>query len=152
MTSSNATVGGACTGLGIPPTAITQVGHCHRVLILRLDAAYRQLLFQVYGVVKAYQTRVGTGPFPTELLDEVGDSLQSIGKEVGVTTGRRRRLALASSVHVSSLRDLSILLQVRMAGSVLATSQCSNQWLHSHRSDETGRSGLLQGDQGCCWI
>ncbi|KAK6758899.1 hypothetical protein RB195_016246 [Necator americanus] len=69
VTSSNATVGGACTGLGIPPTAISQV----------------------YGVVKAYQTRVGTGPFPTELKNEEGDRLQSIGQEVGVTTGRKRR-------------------------------------------------------------
>ncbi|KHJ80342.1 putative adenylosuccinate synthase [Oesophagostomum dentatum] len=69
VTSSNATVGGACTGLGIPPTAITQV----------------------YGVVKAYQTRVGTGPFPTELKNEDGDRLQTIGQEVGVTTGRKRR-------------------------------------------------------------
>ncbi|KAJ1368003.1 Adenylosuccinate synthetase [Parelaphostrongylus tenuis] len=69
VTSSNATVGGACTGLGIPPTAISQV----------------------FGVVKAYQTRVGTGPFPTELKDDVGEQLQSIGKEVGVTTGRKRR-------------------------------------------------------------
>uniref|UniRef100_W6NAZ1 Adenylosuccinate synthetase n=1 Tax=Haemonchus contortus TaxID=6289 RepID=W6NAZ1_HAECO len=69
VTSSNATVGGACTGLGIPPTAISQV----------------------FGVVKAYQTRVGTGPFPTELKDEIGDRLQSIGQEIGVTTGRRRR-------------------------------------------------------------
>ncbi|CAI4223199.1 unnamed protein product [Auanema sp. JU1783] len=75
VTSSNATVGGACTGLGIPPTAVSQV----------------------IGVVKAYQTRVGTGPFPTELLkadgtpDEDGERLQVIGQEVGVTTGRKRR-------------------------------------------------------------
>ncbi|PAV59258.1 hypothetical protein WR25_09900 [Diploscapter pachys] len=69
VTSSNATVGGACTGLGIPPTAI------HYII----------------GVVKAYQTRVGTGPFPTELLNEEGERLQQIGQEVGVTTGRKRR-------------------------------------------------------------
>ncbi|CAJ0576999.1 unnamed protein product, partial [Mesorhabditis spiculigera] len=69
VTSSNATVGGACTGLGIPPTAIQQI----------------------IGVVKAYQTRVGTGPFPTELFDEDGVNLQRIGQEVGVTTGRKRR-------------------------------------------------------------
>ncbi|CAB3396803.1 unnamed protein product [Caenorhabditis bovis] len=69
VTSSNSTVGGACTGLGIPPTAISNV----------------------IGVVKAYQTRVGTGPFPTELFDETGAKLQQIGKEVGVTTGRKRR-------------------------------------------------------------
>ena len=45
----------------------------------------------VIGVVKAYQTRVGTGPFPTEQLNEVGERLQEIGQEWGVTTGRRRR-------------------------------------------------------------
>ncbi|VDM72729.1 unnamed protein product, partial [Strongylus vulgaris] len=78
VTSSNATVGGACTGLGIPPTAITQVW----------DLTFCSA---VYGVVKAYQTRVGTGPFPTELKNEDGDRLQSIGQEIGVTTGRRRR-------------------------------------------------------------
>uniref|UniRef100_A0AC35U1A2 Adenylosuccinate synthetase n=1 Tax=Rhabditophanes sp. KR3021 TaxID=114890 RepID=A0AC35U1A2_9BILA len=69
VTSSNSTVGGACTGLGIPPTAVDTV----------------------IGVVKAYQTRVGTGPFPTEQINDIGDKLQSIGKEVGVTTGRKRR-------------------------------------------------------------
>uniref|UniRef100_A0A914CQT7 Adenylosuccinate synthetase n=1 Tax=Acrobeloides nanus TaxID=290746 RepID=A0A914CQT7_9BILA len=69
VTSSNATVGGACTGLGIPPTAVKEV----------------------IGVVKAYQTRVGTGPFPTEQLNEVGEKLQQIGLEWGVTTGRKRR-------------------------------------------------------------
>ncbi|VDM37890.1 unnamed protein product [Toxocara canis] len=69
VTSSNATVGGAVTGLGMPPTAIKEV----------------------VGVVKAYLTRVGAGPFPTELKDAIGDKLQSVGREVGVTTGRKRR-------------------------------------------------------------
>lgn len=69
VTSSNTTVGGACTGLGIPPTVVSNV----------------------IGVVKAYQTRVGAGPFPTEQLNEIGEQLQQIGQEVGVTTGRSRR-------------------------------------------------------------
>lgn len=69
VTSSNSTVGGASTGLGIPPRFLTNI----------------------LGVVKAYQTRVGTGPFPTEQFNEEGDRLQSIGKEFGVTTGRKRR-------------------------------------------------------------
>ncbi|KAE9550620.1 hypothetical protein FO519_006163 [Halicephalobus sp. NKZ332] len=69
VTSSNATVGGVCTGLGIPPMAIKEV----------------------IGVVKAYQTRVGAGPFPTEQFNEDGDKLQDIGREFGVTTGRKRR-------------------------------------------------------------
>ncbi|XP_048884343.1 adenylosuccinate synthase, like [Brienomyrus brachyistius] len=69
VTSSNCTVGGVCTGLGIPPSHIGRV----------------------YGVVKAYTTRVGVGAFPTEQDNEVGTLLQSRGREVGVTTGRRRR-------------------------------------------------------------
>lgn len=70
VTSSNATAGGACTGAGIPPT--------------RID--------RVIAVLKAFTTRVGEGPFPTELTDEVGDNLRVIGKEFGTTTGRPRRV------------------------------------------------------------
>ena len=69
VTSSNPTAGGASTGSGIGPTKITRV----------------------IGIVKAYTTRVGSGPFPTELFDEDGEKLRSIGGEVGVTTGRNRR-------------------------------------------------------------
>jgi adenylosuccinate synthase len=69
VTSSNATAGGACTGSGIPPT--------------RID--------RVIAVVKAYTTRVGEGPFPTELLDTKGELLRNAGAEFGTTTGRPRR-------------------------------------------------------------
>jgi adenylosuccinate synthase len=69
VTSSNPTAGGASTGSGIGPTKISRV----------------------IGIVKAYTTRVGSGPFPTELFDEDGEKLRSIGGEVGVTTGRARR-------------------------------------------------------------
>ncbi|XP_054655509.1 adenylosuccinate synthetase isozyme 2 [Dunckerocampus dactyliophorus] len=69
VTSSNCTVGGVCTGLGMPP----------------------QNVGEVYGVVKAYTTRVGIGAFPSEQNNELGELLQSRGKEVGVTTGRKRR-------------------------------------------------------------
>jgi len=69
VTSSNATSGGACTGLGIPPTQIDRV----------------------VGVIKAYTTRVGEGPFPTELHDENGEKLRKEGHEFGSTTGRPRR-------------------------------------------------------------
>lgn len=69
VTSSNTGIGGVCTGLGIPPSKIGEI----------------------IGVVKAYTTRVGAGPFPTELLDKDGDHLQSVGAEFGVTTGRKRR-------------------------------------------------------------
>ncbi|MCX6168770.1 MAG: adenylosuccinate synthase [Ignavibacteriales bacterium] len=69
VTSSSPTSGGACTGSGIPPTKISSV----------------------IGIVKAYTTRVGLGPFPTELLDEDGEQLRKIGAEFGATTGRPRR-------------------------------------------------------------
>jgi adenylosuccinate synthase len=69
VTSSNPTAGGACTGSGIGPTRITRV----------------------IGILKAYTTRVGSGPFPTELLDADGDRLREIGGERGTTTGRPRR-------------------------------------------------------------
>jgi adenylosuccinate synthase len=69
VTSSSPTSGGACTGTGIPPTKIDNV----------------------IGIVKAYTTRVGNGPFPTELLDDDGEKLRRIGSEYGATTGRPRR-------------------------------------------------------------
>jgi adenylosuccinate synthase len=69
VTSSNPTAGGASTGSGIGPTKITRV----------------------IGILKAYTTRVGSGPFPTELFDADGEALRKIGGEVGVTTGRNRR-------------------------------------------------------------
>jgi adenylosuccinate synthase len=69
VTSSNATAGGACTGTGLSPVKINRV----------------------VGVLKAYTTRVGGGPFPTELLDADGERLREVGKEYGATTGRPRR-------------------------------------------------------------
>ncbi|MER7500593.1 adenylosuccinate synthase [Nonomuraea pusilla] len=69
VTSSSPTSGGACAGSGIPPTRLTKV----------------------IGILKAYTTRVGSGPFPTELTDEMGDWLRTTGGEYGVTTGRNRR-------------------------------------------------------------
>lgn len=69
VTSSNTLVAGACTGLGVAPRHIGEV----------------------YGIFKAYCTRVGSGPFPTELLDEVGEEIRKAGREFGSTTGRPRR-------------------------------------------------------------
>lgn len=69
VTSSSTTAGGICTGLGLPPSKVETT----------------------LGVVKAYTTRVGSGPFPTELHDSVGESLRAIGHEFGTTTGRPRR-------------------------------------------------------------
>ena len=90
VTSSNPTAGGACTGSGIGPTRISRV----------------------IGIIKAYTTRVGSGPFPTELFNDDGEKLRSIGGEVGVTTGRARRcgwydaLIARYAVRVNGLTDL----------------------------------------------
>ncbi|CAD5122058.1 DgyrCDS10510 [Dimorphilus gyrociliatus] len=78
VTSSNCSIGGVCTGLGIPPQSIGEV----------------------YGVIKAYTTRVGTGPFPTEQNNEIGNRLQTEGKEFGVTTGRKRRCGWLDTVQL----------------------------------------------------
>lgn len=92
VTSSSATAGGACTGSGVGPT--------------RID--------RVIGVAKAYATRVGEGPFPTELSDDLGDRLRSVGGEYGTTTGRPRRCGWYDAVvaryasRVNGLTDLVI--------------------------------------------
>jgi adenylosuccinate synthase len=90
VTSSNPTAGGACVGAGVGPT--------------RID--------RVVGVVKAYTTRVGSGPFPTELLDDDGDRLRTEGGEFGTTTGRERRCGWYDAVvarfaaRINGLTDL----------------------------------------------
>jgi len=92
VTSSHPTVGGCCTGLGVPPTAVERV----------------------IGIVKAYCTRVGNGPFPTELLDETGEELRRTGAEFGATTGRPRRcgwldlVALRYTTMINGFTDLAI--------------------------------------------
>jgi adenylosuccinate synthase len=90
VTSSNTIAAGACTGLGIAPNKIGKV----------------------YGIFKAYCTRVGSGPFPTELLDETGETLRRIGNEYGSTTGRPRRcgwldlVALRYAIMINGATDL----------------------------------------------
>lgn len=92
VTSSSPTSGGACTGLGIPPTSITSV----------------------IGVVKAYSTRVGNGPFPTELDNETGERLRTTGGEFGATTGRPRRcgwldfVSLRYSLRINGIEHMAI--------------------------------------------
>ncbi len=92
VTSSNTISGGACTGLGLPPSKINKV----------------------LGVVKAYTTRVGSGPFPTELKDALGERIQQKGGEFGATTGRPRRcgwldaVALRYSVMVNGLTGIAL--------------------------------------------
>ncbi len=92
VTSSNPTSGGACTGLGIPPTAINEIT----------------------GIVKAYTTRVGNGPFPTELSGEQGEQLRQWGNEFGATTGRPRRcgwfdaMLLQYSIRVNGIQKMAL--------------------------------------------
>lgn len=92
VTSSNPTAGGACVGTGIGPRYLTRI----------------------VGISKAYTTRVGSGPFPTELHDEVGDQLVDIGREFGTVTGRRRRtgwldcVMLRKAVRINSLTELAL--------------------------------------------
>lgn len=100
VTSSHPTSGGACTGLGIPPTSINRI----------------------IGIVKAYSTRVGNGPFPTELLDETGARLRAEGQEFGATTGRPRRcgwldlVALRYTSRLNGFTELAITKLDVMAG------------------------------------
>src|SRR3954449_3614336 len=92
VTSSNASIGGVCTGLGVPPRAINGV----------------------LGVAKAYTTRVGEGPLPTELTGEVGNRLRESGQEFGAVTGRPRRcgwydaVAVRYAVRVNGLNALAL--------------------------------------------
>ena len=92
VTSSNTTAGGACTGAGVGPRAIDHV----------------------LGIVKAYTTRVGAGPFPTELFDEMGEHLARVGHEFGSVTGRARRcgwfdaVALKRSIALNSVSGLCV--------------------------------------------
>ncbi len=99
VTSSNTTAAGACTGLGIAPNKIKEV----------------------YGIFKAYTTRVGSGPFPTEDFTEAGDMMASIGNEFGSVTGRKRRcgwldlVALKYAIQINGVTQLMM-----MKGDVLS--------------------------------
>ena len=99
VTSSNTTAAGACTGLGISPKKINEV----------------------YGVFKAYTTRVGSGPFPTEISGEIGEKISVVGKEFGSTTGRARRcgwldlVALKYAIQINGVTKLAM-----MKGDVLS--------------------------------
>ena len=93
VTSSNTTSAGACSGLGVPPNKIKNIR----------------------GIFKAYTTRVGSGPFPTELFDSVGEKIRDVGHEYGATTGRDRRcgwldlVALKYSIQINGVTELNIM-------------------------------------------
>ncbi|WP_151525823.1 adenylosuccinate synthase [Serinicoccus kebangsaanensis] len=119
VTSSNATAGGACTGSGVPPT--------------RID--------RVIGVFKAYTTRVGEGPFPTELDDEHGEHLREVGAEFGTTTGRPRRCGWADVVigryarRVNGLTDV-VLTKLDVLTGLETIPVCVGYDVQGERFDE----------------
>ncbi|MEC9065350.1 MAG: adenylosuccinate synthase [Bacteroidota bacterium] len=100
VTSSNTTVSGACSGLGIAPNKIKNV----------------------IGIFKAYTTRVGSGPFPTELDNEIGENIRKIGNEYGATTGRDRRcgwldlVALKYSIIINGVTELNMMKSDVLSG------------------------------------
>ncbi|KLL12277.1 MULTISPECIES: adenylosuccinate synthase [Protofrankia] len=119
VTSSNPTAGGAAAGSGIGPTRITRV----------------------IGICKAYTTRVGSGPFPTELTDKVGDELRAAGGEFGVTTGRARRtgwfdaVIARYAVRVNGLTDL-FLTKLDVLSGFDRVPVCVAYDVHGVRHDE----------------
>lgn len=119
VTSSNTTAAGACTGLGIAPNKIKEV----------------------FGIFKAYTTRVGSGPFPTELFDEDGKRMAKVGNEFGATTGRPRRcgwldlVALKYAVHVNGVTQLMMMKADVLSGFEtikVCTAYQYNEQLISH--------------------
>ena len=100
VTSSNTITAGACTGLGVAPNQITDV----------------------FGIFKAYCTRVGSGPFPTELNDEIGEHLGKVGNEFGATTGRARRCgwidlpALKYAININGVTQLMMMKSDVLSG------------------------------------
>ena len=99
VTSSTTTAAGACTGLGIAPNKIKEV----------------------FGIFKAYTTRVGSGPFPTELFDEIGKQIAKVGHEFGATTGRARRVGWIDLVSLKyAIRINGVTQLMMMKGDVLS--------------------------------
>lgn len=119
VTSSNPTAGGAAVGSGIGPTRITTV----------------------LGILKAYTTRVGSGPFPTELFDEYGEYLAKTGGEVGVTTGRRRRCGWFDAViaryatRVNGITDY-FLTKLDVLSSLQTVPVCVGYTVDGKRTDD----------------
>jgi adenylosuccinate synthase len=118
VTSSSPTAGGACTGSGVPPLAITHA----------------------LGITKAYCTRVGNGPFPTELNDVNGEKLRKNGQEFGATTGRPRRcgwldlVALKYAVRLNGMNELA-LTKLDVLDDFESISVCTHYELNGKRTD-----------------
>ena len=119
VTSSSTACAGACIGLGVAPS---KIGH-------------------VYGIFKAYCTRVGSGPFPTELFDETGEKLRKIGNEFGAVTGRPRRcgwldlVALKYAVMLSGVTDL-IMMKSDCLDSFETIKVCTSYKVDGQETDQ----------------
>ncbi len=118
VTSSNTVTAGTCTGLGIAP----------------------QKIGKVIGIFKAYCTRVGSGPFPTELLDEVGDSIRKEGNEFGSTTGRPRRCGwvdlpqLKYAIMINGVTELSM-MKADVLGNFDTIRVCTHYLINGEKTD-----------------
>ncbi len=118
-TSSNTTIGGVLTGLGVGPHMINEV----------------------VGVVKAYTTRVGAGPFPTELIDDDGETLRQLGDEFGATTGRPRRcgwldlVALRHTTRINGVDSIAI-TKLDVLDKMDEIKVCTHYELHGERFDQ----------------
>src|SRR6478735_6571037 len=130
VTSSNATAAGACTGSGVPPT--------------RVD--------RVIAILKAYSTRVGEGPFPTELHDDMGEFLRKTGAEYGTTTGRPRRCGWVDTVvgryatRINGVTDFVVTkLDVLTGLEQVRRRVAARPWI-----DQPPRLGVIRTRRTCC--
>ena len=118
VTSSNTITAGACTGLGVPPN---QIG-------------------EVFGIFKAYCTRVGSGPFPSELFDETGEKIRKVGNEFGSTTGRPRRCgwidlpALKYAININGVTKLNMMKADVLSG-IKEIKVCTHYMLNGEKID-----------------
>ena len=118
VTSSNTITAGACTGLGIAPNKIGEV----------------------FGIFKAYCTRVGSGPFPSELFDEVGARLAKVGNEFGATTGRPRRCgwidipALKYAININGVTQL-MMMKADVLSGIDTIKACTHYELNGEQID-----------------
>jgi len=118
-TSSNTTIGGVLTGLGVGP----------------------HMIDEVVGVVKAYTTRVGAGPFPTELIDDDGETLRRLGDEFGATTGRPRRcgwldlVALRHTTRINGVNSIAV-TKLDVLDEMDSIKVCTHYELHGERFDQ----------------
>ena len=118
VTSSNTITAGACTGLGIAPNKIGEV----------------------FGIFKAYCTRVGSGPFPSELFDEIGDKLAKVGNEFGSTTGRARRCgwidipALKYAININGVTQL-MMMKADVLSGIDTIKACTHYELNGVKID-----------------